>query len=81
MGLVEIKRVRFRGYQSVCHHGVALLVLQGAGGQQVKHVVGSSLFGSPGGHGGRELSSVVRFYPDMKVIATWHSKTASTRIC
>ena len=47
----------------------------------LKHVVGSSLFGSPGGHGGREFSSVVRFYPDVKVIATWHSKTASTRIC
>ena len=47
----------------------------------VKHVVGSSLFGSTGRHGGREFSSVVRFYPDVKVIATWHSKTASTRIC
>ena len=34
MGLVNIKRVRFRGYQSVCHRGVALLVLQWAGGQQ-----------------------------------------------
>ena len=35
----------------------------------LKHVVGSCLVGSPGGHGGRELSAVVKMYPDMRYIA------------
>ena len=33
----------------------------------VKHVVGSFLSGSPGGIGGRELSTVVKIYPDSRL--------------
>ena len=39
----------------------------------LKHIVGSCLVGSPNGHGGRELSTVVRIYPGIqyiKIIAT-----------
>ena len=39
----------------------------------LKHIVGSCLVGSPDGHGGRELSTVVRIYPGIryiKIIAT-----------
>ena len=33
----------------------------------LKHVVGSCLVGSPGGHGGRELSAVVKMYPVTRI--------------
>ena len=36
-------------------------------GFRVKHVVGSCLSGSPGGIGGRELSTVVKIYPDSRL--------------
>ena len=33
----------------------------------LKHEVGSYVFMSPGRHGGRELSAVVRIYPDTQI--------------